>query len=209
MATEETWRLFFAVEFPAEARGRAFEVGRLLARDLGQVVKWVEVGSLHVTLKFVGGVPAGRVAEVIEAGRAAAAAGREGELFLAGAGAFPSARRPRVLWIGVSGDIEPLGAVAADLDRRLAEARLAEPEGRPFRPHLTLGRARQDARPPDMAAALAELADAEVGRVWVEDFVLMRSHLSPRGPTYEVVERFPLPTGQAAGPLLEPGQGGV
>jgi len=189
---EESWRLFFAVELPADVRERAYEIGRRLARAAGGAVKWVEVENLHVTLKFVGGVPVGRVDEVVAAGRVAAAAGRSVELVLGGAGAFPSARSPRVLWIGVSGEIEPLGRVAAELDRLLSEAGLAEPEGRPFKPHLTLGRVRRGARAPELTSALAELSNSQAGRVTVEDFVLMRSHLSPRGPAYEVVERFRL-----------------
>lgn len=196
MAAGESWRLFFAVELPAEIRERAFELGRHISHHLPQVVKWVEVENLHITLKFLGGVAAERVGEVIQVGRKAAEVGKSAELVLSGIGAFPSARNARVVWIGVSGDVDVLVPVAEELDRLAAAAGLAAPEDRPFKPHLTIGRVRRGARIPDLNRVIADLGEASVGRVTVEEFVLMRSHLSRHGPTYEVVERFALGGGQ-------------
>jgi len=192
MPAEEPWRLFFAVELPAEIRERAFDLGRRISHALDQVIKWVEVENLHITLKFLGAVPVGRVGEALEVGRKAAKLGRVAELSLGGIGAFPSLRNVRVLWVGVGGEVEVLAQVAAELERLSAEAGLAPPEDRPFRAHLTIGRVRRGMRVPDLSNAFAELGEAPVGRVRVEDFVLMRSHLSRHGPTYEVVERFRL-----------------
>lgn len=196
MPAGEAWRLFFAVELPAEIRERAFELVHQISRRIPQVVKWVEVRNLHITLKFLGGVAAERIGEVIQVGRKAAKVGEPAELVLSGAGAFPSARNARVLWIGVSGDVDVLGRVAGELERLSAETGLAAPEDRPFRPHLTIGRVRRGTRIPDLSSVFAELGEPEVGRVAVEEFVLMRSHLSPHGPTYEVVERLMLGGGR-------------
>ncbi|MCX7599664.1 MAG: RNA 2',3'-cyclic phosphodiesterase [Armatimonadetes bacterium] len=192
MPAGESWRLFFALEFPADIRQRAFDLGRQISRVLPQVIKWVELENLHITLKFLGEVSAERVGEVTQVGRKVAEVGKPAELVLRGAGAFPSLRNPRVLWVGVSGDVDVLGQVADGLEELSAQAGLAAPEGRPFKPHLTIGRVRRGARIPDLSRTFAELAEAEVGRVTVEEFVLMRSHLSRHGPTYEVVERFVL-----------------
>lgn len=192
MPAGESWRLFFALELPAEIRERAFELGRQISRRLPQVVKWVEVENLHITLKFLGGVAVERVGEVTQVGRKAAEVGEPAELIFSGAGAFPSARNARVLWVGVSGDVDVVARVAEELERLSAEAGLAAPEDRPFRPHLTIGRVRRGARIPDLSSVFAELGETEVGRATVEEFVLMRSHLSREGPTYETVERFAL-----------------
>lgn len=200
MPPDEKWRLFFAVAMTDEIRRRAAEVQRELALVTGRVVKWVDPGSLHLTLKFVGWVPADRVPDVLAVGREVAAAASPASLTLVGAGAFPNARRPRVLWIGGSGDVDILAAAAGALDRRLAEQGLAEPENRPFTAHLTLGRVRPDARPPDLTEALAVFAGQEFGQVSVAEFLLMRSHLQPSGPVYEVVESFALPGRCPAGP---------
>jgi 2'-5' RNA ligase len=194
VAPDEKWRLFYAVAMTDEVRRRAAEAQRELGREAGRIVKWVEPKIMHITLKFVGWVPEGRVEDCIAAGREVAAGGRRGKLLLRGAGAFPSARRPRVLWIGAEGDVDLLSAAAEALDRRMAEMGLAEAEGRPFAAHLTLGRVRQGARPPDMTEALAAYDGVGFGEAPVGEVLLMRSHLQPSGPVYEVVEAFALPS---------------
>jgi 2'-5' RNA ligase len=164
-----------------------------LGKSTGRIVKWVDPAILHITLKFVGWVPEKRVEDCLSLGREVAAASRQSKLILAGAGAFPNARRPRVLWIGATGDVDILAAAAGAFDRRMAEVGLAEPENRPFAAHLTLGRVRQDAKPPDLTEALAAFADEQFGEVPVEEFLLMRSHLQPSGPVYEKIGTFALP----------------
>jgi 2'-5' RNA ligase len=199
MAAEEKWRLFFAVEMPEAVRAGAEAVQRQLARLVGDAVKWVERENLHVTLKFVGYVPACRVEAVVEVGRGAATKGRGVVLRVVGAGAFPSLRRPRVLWLGLTGSLEPLAAVAQSLDTCLAQQGLAPPDNRPFQPHLTLGRVRPGRQIANLGAALQELASLDLGPVEVRELVLMRSHLRPEGPVYEAVARFPLPPGSCRG----------
>jgi 2'-5' RNA ligase len=193
VSLDEKWRLFFAVAMTDEVKARAAEVQRELGKVTGRVVKWVDPALLHITLKFVGWVPENRVEDCLSVGREIAAASRPCRLILAGAGAFPKAQCPRVLWIGAAGDVDILAAAAEALDRRMAEVGLAEPENRPFAAHLTLGRVRQDARPPDLTEALAAFADEQFGEVPVEEFLLMRSHLQPSGPVYEKIEAFSLP----------------
>ena len=106
------------------------------ARD----VRWVRLDGLHLTLRFLGPTEPERVAPTIAAVQRVAAAARGPiEIELSGAGTFPAGRRPRTLWIGLSRGGEAL----ADLARRTEEALVAagwEPEGRPFRAHLTLAR---------------------------------------------------------------------
>jgi 2'-5' RNA ligase len=108
-----------------------------------------------------------------------------------GAGAFPSGRRARVLWVGVHGDVEPLGAFVIELGRRLGALGFP-PEERPFSPHLTVARARDPRGLPGLAAALARCADAPSARWPVQEVVLFRSHLSPQGPRYEALSRLHL-----------------
>jgi 2'-5' RNA ligase len=190
---DEKWRLFFAVAMTEEVKARAAEVQRELGKTTGRIVKWVDPAILHITLKFVGWVPENRVDDCLAVGREVAAVGRRGKLILAGAGAFPNARRPRVLWLGAAGDIDILAAAAEVFDRRMAEVGLAEAESRTFAAHLTLGRVRQGARPPDMTEAIFAFADEQFGEVPVEEILLMRSHLQPSGPVYERSEAFSLP----------------
>lgn len=195
MGADAAWRLFFAIPMPEEVRAQVAEVLRELAGGARIVVKWVEPENLHITLKFVGAVPQARVAELDELGREAARAGRCCTMRIVGAGAFPNARRPRVVWLGTTGDLEPLASVAAELDRLAAERGLAEAENRAFTPHLTLGRVRRGKLAPDLTSLLEAYAGREFGEARVDRFVLMRSHLRPQGPVYEVVETYALPGG--------------
>jgi 2'-5' RNA ligase len=93
-------------------------------------VRWTDPATIHLTLRFLGEVGAERVAAVRQAVAEAAAASRPLELVVTGAGGFPSPRRPRVLWLGVGGEVAALWALAADLEARLAAIGL-EPGARP------------------------------------------------------------------------------
>ena len=141
-------RIFVAVFPPSEVR-RAL-VGA--ARELPVVgeVRWARPENVHLTLKFLGEVPEddmNRVAEALEPVRS------RHEPFEAGLsdfGAFPSARRARILWAGIGEGSEPLGDLARDVETCL-EPLGFEREDRAYVPHLTLGRARS--RPVSFEAA--------------------------------------------------------
>jgi 2'-5' RNA ligase len=168
----------------------AAEIRRLGGRAAGEV-RWVAPENVHLTLQFLGNAPEERLEEVKGAVAAAAAASRPLHLEVRGAGGFPNARRPRVIWAGLSGDVALLGPLAKDLGARLAPLGFP-PEDRPFSAHLTLGRARNGA--PGLAGALAALEHAEGASFRAAELVLFRSHLSPKGPTYEAILRAPLGT---------------
>jgi 2'-5' RNA ligase len=97
----------------------------------------------------------------------------------------------------VEGETESVIRVATELDRLLAQANLAQAENRPLTLHLTLGRVRRGKKAPDLTAILSRIGAKEFGTVRVEDFVLMRSHLRPDGPLYQVICSFALTTGIA------------
>jgi 2'-5' RNA ligase len=189
-----TRRLFVALEPPEPVRRRLAALQAELRRAAGRAadeIRWVAPESVHLTLQFLGAVPEERVAGIEAALRGAAADARPLALEVKGAGGFPNARRPRVLWAGLAGDLGPLAALAADLGGRLAPLGFP-PEGRPFSPHLTLGRARDGRGAPGIAGALASVAQAE-GAPWrASELFLVESHLSPRGPRHEAVARIPL-----------------
>lgn len=187
-------RLFVALEPPEAVRrrlaARAAELRQAAGRAAGEV-KWVAAENLHLTLQFLGAVPADRVAGVEQAVRAAAAAARPLSLSVKGAGGFPNARRPRVLWLGLEGDVAGASALVAELGRRLAPLGFP-PEARPWSAHLTLGRARDPRGARGLGGALAGERQ-EDGIPWrVAEVVLFESHLSPKGPRYEAVARVAL-----------------
>ena len=141
-------RLFVAVPLPPPALETAAGLLRAV-RPLEWPVRWVRDDGLHLTLKFFGEVTSDRVEAIEEMVQFATAGMAPMELSLSGAGAFPSARRPRVLRLEISAgpDLELL----QDRLERGGEQIGFAPEGRPFRPHITLGRVKEGQRLPEGA----------------------------------------------------------
>jgi 2'-5' RNA ligase len=138
-------RLFAAVPLPEPARaGVAGLMERLRRRDLP--VRWVRDDNLHLTLKFFGEVTPDRLQPIEEAIRVANEGSAPLAMRLDELGAFPNARRPRVLWVGL--EAPPALELLQDRLERQCGAIGFEPEGSPFRPHITLGRVHQGRRCP-------------------------------------------------------------
>jgi len=145
-------RLFAAVPLPPPARDEvAGLLGRLRERELP--VRWVGDEGLHLTLKFYGEVTPDRLEVIEEAVRQAGQGGEPLPLRLAELGAFPAPARPRVLWLGI--DAPPALELLQDRLERNSEAIGFQPEGIPYRPHVTLGRVREGQR-----CRLSEVEDA-------------------------------------------------
>lgn len=178
-------RAFVALNLPTRERQRVHRAAAPL-RENGMPVRWVDVEALHVTLKFLGEVRPDAVAAVEECLERVARATPPLKLVLTGFGAFPTVRRPRVLWAGVEATPE-LRCLKQDVEWALADCGY-EAETRAFHPHLTLGRA----DPRDGAGAFRGLDDAIAGldfrtEARVQTVDLMRSHLSRTGARYSVV----------------------
>ena len=180
-------RLFIALTPPPDIQREVWDAfAPLRARELP--VKWVPPENVHLTLKFLGEVEARRQEEITGALAAAAQGTRPITLVVRGAGTFPNPRVPRVIWAGIEPD--PAIELLADrVERSYAPLRFPT-EGRPFRPHLTLGRAARDARARDWAG-VAELLDGlSVDATAVLDGVdLVRSELRRGGSVYHRVHR--------------------
>lgn len=178
-------RLFVALNLPKSERRRMHRASKSL-RELTIPVRWTDPEHYHLTLKFLGGVNEelrGRVEDTLDQ---IARSTPPLELRLAGFGAFPTIRRPRVLWAGVEATPE-LRCLKQDLEWGLAEHGF-ERETRAFHPHVTLGRASED----DGAGAFRGLDEKVAAieyeaRVRVASVDLMRSELSRSGSRYTLL----------------------
>jgi RNA 2',3'-cyclic 3'-phosphodiesterase len=176
-------RLFVAFEVPDAVRSDlARTVGPL--RDRFPRARWVPVENQHVTVKFLGSTYPRLVEWVTSTVREVAANRAPFETRVAAPGAFPNARRARVLWAGLDDPDARSAAIAGALDDALA--REFKVEKRAFTPHLTV--ARFD---PPAEVDLDEVA-FESGPFTVDRVVLFRSHLRRPAPVYEPVATFPL-----------------
>ncbi|HWB42720.1 MAG TPA: RNA 2',3'-cyclic phosphodiesterase [Gemmatimonadales bacterium] len=174
-------RLFAAVPITEPARG---EIAKLLARlrEPGWPLRLVHDHGLHLTVKFFGEVPAGRLEVIEEAVRSAVPGTGALPLRLAEIGAFPNFRRPRVVWVGL--EAPPALELLQDRLERRSEAIGFAPEGNPFRPHVTLARVREGQRLPP--GALESLDGAfEPVPFLASELVLYESVLGRGGPRYE------------------------
>jgi RNA 2',3'-cyclic 3'-phosphodiesterase len=179
-------RAFIAIELPDEVRRGLAGLRKELQRDEHRFVKWVDPEAIHLTLKFLGNVPAGRVTEIARAIEVAAKAVTPFELEVSGLGVFPNSKQVRVLWVGIGGDVDRLKELQRGIDTELAALSFAR-EDRPFVPHLTLARVRQGASPSERRS-LGELLTTAVFddryEAKVETVSLMRSELTPAGAIY-------------------------
>ncbi|MDI6711100.1 MAG: RNA 2',3'-cyclic phosphodiesterase [Bacillota bacterium] len=179
----ETYRLFWAVNLPEDMKAVLARLQDRL-RHPALDAKWVEQENLHLTLKFLGETEAATVTALVDAVRERVSGSGSVLLELCRCGTF--GRPPRVLWVGVQGDVPRLRAVHERVEEACRPLGF-EPETRGFSPHLTLARLRAAGRglPREVAAAAA--AVGSLGTLSVTSIELMRSRLSPRGPVYSVL----------------------
>lgn len=178
-------RLFVAIELPAEAED-AVEAAVGPWRESFPRARWVPPGNRHVTVKFLGQTWPRLRGWVEERVREAARSAVAFETSLTGLGAFPSARRARVLWVGLDDRPGRMAEVALGLDAALAQE--FRPEARAFTPHLTVARSDPPlALPPDYVSA-----EVTPVRFRVDHVTLFRSHLRRPAPLYEPLASLPL-----------------
>lgn len=182
-------RAFLAINLPVRLVEKIRRLQRDLrgaARDANMKVAWVPAPNMHMTLKFLGNIDE----ENAEAVRDALAPALEPEppleLEIRGVGAFPTAHKPRVLWVGVHCAGDRLQRLAQRVDERLAEIGFAR-EQRPLHPHVTLGRVKRRA-----ADLLGHLEQPRFGECTVHDVVLYKSVLQRAGAEYTPLARFHL-----------------
>jgi 2'-5' RNA ligase len=191
-------RTFLAIELTDDVRDILARLGRRLEPH-NAVLKVVAPESVHLTLKFLGGVPASRLAAVESVVRECA--GRSGRvvLRLSGVGTFSGRdRAPRVVWVGIARDdgFAKLQRLAQDLEDGFAGLGFPR-ERRSFSPHLTLARVREE-HPQSQIHALSEtvsrIADSfeEQASFPVRGLTLFRSDLSPKGARYTSLSRMSL-----------------
>jgi len=176
-------RLFVATEVPEDVRAAVAGAVAPL-RERFPKARWVPMQNQHVTLKFLGSTYPRLVEWVTATVGELASRHAPFTTRVEGLGAFPNARRARVLWAGLDDKGSAFGRLAADLDEALSKE--FEPEKRPFTPHLTVARFE-----PTVAVDPDEIAfESEpfgVGRI-----VLFRSHLRRPAPVYEPMVVEPL-----------------
>jgi RNA 2',3'-cyclic 3'-phosphodiesterase len=188
-------RLFVAVSVGDEVQAAVAAARRTIERRLSEVggqpprLVWVEPSSLHVTLRFLGEQPDGQVTAIVEAVQEPFALDPF-RVTWQGLGAFPSPRRPRAIWVGVTQGATGLGLLEAELARRFGQLLPGErpEEAGPFHPHLTIARVKTERPGVDWPAVLDAAAIGEVQSL-VDHVSLLRSRGLPGGVGYQEIGR--------------------
>lgn len=178
-------RTFIAVVLPQNVKQAIGSVESQLRKSAPRV-RWVPPENLHITLKFLGNVDSERLPDVEAAVRAAVSELEPFRINFKGAGAFPNQRSPRVIWIGVEGDVSLLMEAAERVDKELVRIGF-EAEVRPFKGHVTIGRCRDDKDGVGLTDALKSIGVLELGYMVVDNIVVMKSELRPEGPIYSEI----------------------
>lgn len=191
-------RLFIALNLSDGAKEGVYDAARPL-REAGLPVRWLNPDTYHLTLKFLGNphpdlTP--RVSEVIDE---VGGKNRPFPMEIRAFGAFPTIRRPRVLWAGVE-PVLALRCLKQDVEWGLASLGFSR-ETSAFHPHITVGRARAETGAGAFRGLDALVADLDFRHpIDVTSVELMRSHLSRTGARYSVVSSAALGTPESARP---------
>jgi len=187
-------RAFVAIHIPRAVREAIGQSVAGLQRAVSSAtVRWVALENIHLTLRFLGDVPPSNLGMLEQMLATEAARHPAFELQAGTLGVFPSIQHPRVIWVGL--DAPP----ALSALRRGVEAAIERlgypPEGRPFSPHLTVGRVQDHAASAELNSLRAALEGIQVGAlgsVGVDNLHLMKSDLRPGGSVYSTLFTAPL-----------------
>lgn len=191
---DEILRTFIAIELDEALRIGLRQVQDKLKRQISPgSVKWVSPEGIHLTLKFLGDTPAGRLPEIEAALEAACAGFAPFEFSVEGRGCFPDFRRPRVIWVAVRDRRQAFARLQAAIERDIAPLGWLT-EARGFSPHLTLGRIARGAErgAPAVGRAVENSVIEQIGQQAVSAVNLIRSDLRPGGAVYTRLFSVPL-----------------
>ena len=184
-------RSFIAIDLPEETRkALGTDIQKQLKKS-GAGVRWLKPGSIHLTLKFLGNI---HLAQVEDIALAVAEEVRDQPpitLGAAGLGAFPSRRKPRVIWIGMEGEVQRLSRIQARVENALEPLGFVR-EKRVFQPHLTIGRVKDRRRLQALIDAMATLDMEPFNSFDADEIILYKSDLRPTGAIYTKLHRMPL-----------------
>ena len=186
-----SWRMFCAVELPEEVRKQLEEHILTLRKAVPDAAaSWSRVENIHLTLKFLGNVAVDRIPVISAAAARAVAEISSFPIGIGNTGVFPRASRAQVIWIGVSDPSGKLAALQERLENECAAEGFAK-EDRAYRPHLTIARIRR----PEGARRLADAhlqMQFPTTNIELNELVVFRSELSPKGSKYTPISTHPI-----------------
>ena len=192
MSDEKAIRAFLAIDPPEEIFREIIKIQERLRKAIQGDIRWVRPEGIHLTLKFFGYVYESDIANISRVVRDGVANMKALMLNVRNIGAFPSANRPRVLWLGIDGDTEALINLQTEIDTGFQEYGFKK-EDRPFRPHFTLARIKEPKGLVGLAETVKKNEDYIAGSFTVTGLTLFKSDLKPTGAIYTKLAHFHFP----------------
>lgn len=187
-------RTFVAVELPEDVKSAFLSIQNDLRMPDQNFVRWVAPAGMHLTLKFLGNVDVSRVDQIVNEIRKGCEGQKLFSIQLSGLGTFPGFKKPRVLWIGITDQLNELVGLQKKIDYRL-EIIGFEKEKRPFSPHITLARIGDRALSGQLAEFSEKLQSYKYDKkhvVRVDSVNFIRSQLLPAGAKYNTLAEVKL-----------------
>jgi 2'-5' RNA ligase len=182
-------RAFIALTPPLMLQQAFREVGTALQ---GLPVRWVQPEQVHLTLKFLGNVPAEQITSIRQALEHTVRERAPFTVCARSLGCFPNASRPRILWMGLDDPQQALSGLQQQVEAALSALGFA-PEARPFHPHLTLARFQEGRRVSRLLSLLPAYQDRVFGDMPVAQMHLFQSQLRREGALYTILHSVRLP----------------
>jgi 2'-5' RNA ligase len=180
-------RLFIAAPIPGDELAKIVEIQNELKQGLRTAIRWINPGSIHLTLKFLGETPTNKIQDICCLMENVCNHMPIFSLVCGGVGAFPSIKFPKVIWLGLEAPPE-LFKLQTELEQKLTRLEFKE-ENRTFSPHLTLGRVQTHLSTEGsffFSQKIVEYSNKKIAVVPVKTLELIKSDLQPSGPVYTV-----------------------
>lgn len=192
MSTDQTrgthWRVFCAFELPESLRVRIKEHAQRVREAVPDAAaSWSRPENIHLTMKFFGNVAQAKAPVISEVLARVAKEFSPIDIAVGRTGVFPRPSRPQVLWIGIDDRTGALAKLQKQVEEECAREGFPQ-EDRAFRPHLTIARIRKPNNANRLAEAHLRLEFTPVELI-VNELVLFRSELSPKGSRYTPISR--------------------
>lgn len=181
-------RSFIAIPLSAEIISHIEKTQKELKALLADV-KWVNPRSIHLTLKFLGGIEEGDIEKIAQGIQDGIKGFKPLSVAVKNVGAFPSLKSPRVVWIGLEDQSGQLVKLQNQIEKEMSKLGFEE-EKRAFSPHLTLGRVRSPKGKDELVKYLLDERERVFGEIRVDRVILFRSELKPTGAVYTVLKEF-------------------
>lgn len=175
-------RAFIAISLPERILQAIAKLQETL-KGSGLKIRWTRKEGIHLTIKFLGDIEWDDVEKIHVAMERTTQDFSPFTLRGEGVGVFPDVRRPRVVWVGITGDVEVLSLLQSDLESQLNRFGFPK-EKRAFKGHLTVGRVKGRVDLVKLAKALEALGEFRTEPFTAQSVVLFQSDLRPNGAVY-------------------------